>query len=162
MSRPERFERIYAEHYDAVWRYAMRRVGGERAADVAHETFLVLWRRLEDAPAAPRPWLIGVARNVVLHDRRSHARRERLAARVAAEPVASPAEAPELDDALAFLSTEDRDLLGLVYWDDLTPAEAATAIGCSPATLRVRLHRARGRLAALLADVREPSLEEAS
>lgn len=158
------FEQLYREQYEAVRRYAVRRVAAERVPDVVHETFLIAWRRQDDVPAAaPLPWLLGVARNVVLHDRRAAARRLRLTARVAAEPAATveAGDAPPLDGALAGLSVEDRDLLGLVYWDGLSPAEAASVLGCTPATLRVRLHRARRRLADLL-DAADHPLEEAS
>ncbi|WP_448641755.1 RNA polymerase sigma factor [Geodermatophilus sp. URMC 63] len=52
--------------------------------------------------------------------------------------------------ALGRLSAEDRELVTLVAWEGLTPAQAAVALGIAPGTARVRLHRARTRLRALL------------
>jgi RNA polymerase sigma-70 factor (ECF subfamily) len=52
--------------------------------------------------------------------------------------------------ALAALSPDDREALVLVGWDGLRPAEAARVLGCAPSTFRVRLLRARRRLAAEL------------
>ena len=62
-TRIERFDRLFAAHFDAVRAYAWRR-DPATADDVAAETFLVAWRRLEDIPADSLPWLIGVARNM--------------------------------------------------------------------------------------------------
>jgi RNA polymerase sigma-70 factor (ECF subfamily) len=50
----DRFQALYERHYGAVLRYAARRVGAEAAADVAAETFLTAWRRLDAVPA-PEP-----------------------------------------------------------------------------------------------------------
>jgi RNA polymerase sigma-70 factor (ECF subfamily) len=61
-NRQERFERLFREHGDAVYRYAVRRDPGA-AEDVVAEAFLVAWRRLDDVPrGAELPWLLGVAR----------------------------------------------------------------------------------------------------
>lgn len=155
ISDETRFERLWAAHRDAVWSYAARRVGPDRAPDVVHETFLVAWRRLDDVPAAAAPWLLGVARNVLLHERRGAARRAQLDERLAGL-VSPPPDAPESDGELLRAARQlplaDRELLALVAWDGLTVAEAAVVLGWRPVTARVRLHRARGRLAALLAE----------
>ena len=155
MSDETRFERLWAAHRDAVWAYAARRVGPDRAPDVVHETFLVAWRRLDDVPAGAAPWLLGVARNTILHERRGAARRAQLDERLAG--LASPPDAAaetdgELLRAARQLPLADRELLALLAWDGLTVAEAAVVLGWRPVTARVRLHRARARLAALLAD----------
>lgn len=155
MDDSKRFERLWAEHHEAVWAYAARRVGADRAPDVVHETFLVAWRRLDDVPAAAAPWLLGVARNVLLHERRGAARRARLDERLAGvlPPPPEPTGADgELLAAARRLPQADRELLALLAWDGLTIAEAATVLGWRPVTARVRLHRARRRLESLLAD----------
>ncbi|HWF23902.1 MAG TPA: sigma factor [Solirubrobacteraceae bacterium] len=60
----ETFERLYREHAGRVKAYGLRRVGSEAAADeVVSDVFLVVWRRLDDVPDDPLPWLLGVARN---------------------------------------------------------------------------------------------------
>ncbi len=178
-----RFELLYAKHGPAVKAYVLRRADISAADDVVAEVFLVCWRRFDDVPADPLPWLLGVARRVLSTQRRGERRRgalrDRLAER-AGEPIletsetlvedpsrafavdihgGSPGETRRLGNgalagltdavlagALARLSEADRELLLLVAWDGLSPAEAATVLGVKPATARVRLSRARRRL----------------
>jgi RNA polymerase sigma-70 factor (ECF subfamily) len=149
----ERFERIYRENFRAVLRFATMRIDPERAKDVAAETFLVAWRRLEDVPAEPRLWLFGVARKVVAGQFRSETRREALATRLQGELRNEPADLAgsfaERDSALtafASLGERDREVLRLVAWDGLSPAEAAEVLGVTRLAFAVRLHRARRRL----------------
>lgn len=150
MSDGERFERLYRANYSAVLAYALRRTAAEHAHDVAAETFLVAWRRLDEVPAEARPWLLGVARRVLANQRRSERRRRALATRLASEPPAASAQretAPEcVLSALASLPERDRETLLLVAWDGLDHAQAAAAAGCSRPAFAVRLHRARRRL----------------
>src|SRR5579875_1037709 len=84
----ERFERIYRENFRAVLRFAALRIDRERAKDVAAETFLVAWRRLDDVPPEPRAWLLGVARKVIAGQYRTETRREALALRLRGTPAA--------------------------------------------------------------------------
>lgn len=155
-----RFRAIFEGTYGAVRRFVHHRgVLDGQADDIVAETFLVAWRRLHDVPTDdPLPWLLAVARNVWLNQRRSNRRYDALVVRLPRpEPFPAPAEPPEagaVDDirrALAALSDDDQEILRLIAWDDLTPAQASQVIGCSSATFRVRLHRARQRLAAELA-----------
>ncbi len=154
-----RFEALFRDSYPAVLGYVLRRTTDPAdAADVVAETFLVAWRRLPDLLTAqsPRPWLFGVARNVLANHDRSRSRRDGLARRLAehlavAAERAAPADAghEHLDRvraALAGLPEGDREVLTLVAWEGLSRDEVATALGCSRATARVRLHRARRRL----------------
>ncbi|MET8412398.1 sigma factor-like helix-turn-helix DNA-binding protein [Streptomyces sp. NPDC005195] len=62
--------------------------------------------------------------------------------------------APALRHALAELPDEEREVMLLVSWEQLTPAEAAAAVGVPAGTARSRLHRARGRLREPLAQGR--------
>ncbi len=134
----------------------MRRVGPESAADIVQETYLVAWRRPQDVPANALPWLLAVARRVVLREWRSSSRREALATRVAfataREQNASQSEDAnaEVLAAVERLPPNDREVLALVYWDGLSASEAATVLGCTQTALRVRLHRARRRLSGSL------------
>jgi RNA polymerase sigma-70 factor (ECF subfamily) len=163
-TRNERFESIFREHHAAVRAYALRRAPHDMAQDVVAETFLVAWRRLDDIPADPLPWLYGVARRVLANARRSADRglalERRLAAAAVPAGLADPGErvgeAELVRAALARLSERDRETLMLVAWEELSPARAARAAGCTRAAFAVRLHRARGRLAAQL-DTLEPS-----
>jgi len=157
VGRPEeRFTALYVEQLEAVRRYVWRR---EPAAcdDVVAETFLVAWRRLETAPADARPWLIGIARNVLLNARRSARRRDALSRRLAARTPRIHAdnasrEAELVATALATLNEKDREVLLLCAWEQLDRAAIAKVLGCSMANVSVRLHRARRRLEAALAD----------
>ena len=150
----DRFERIFRENFRPVLRFAAARTDPERAKDVAAETFLVAWRRLEDVPDEPRPWLLGVARKVLAGQYRSESRREALAGRLrartpggdAADLAGGLAERDTVLAAFAALRERDRELLRLVAWDGLSPAEAAEVLGVTRLAFAVRLHRARRRL----------------
>ena len=156
----ERFERLYRENFRAVLRFALARIDPERAKDVAAETFLVAWRRLDDVPAEPRLWLLGVARRVIAGQFRSEARRRALALRLQAmhgstvteADLSGPlAERDQVLAAFAALGERDREVLRLVTWDGLSAAEAAEVLGVTRLAFAVRLHRARKRLAQALA-----------
>lgn len=151
MGRRAIFERVYSEHAAAVKAYVLRRAPASRADDVVSEVFTVCWRRLEDLPEDPLPWLLRVAANVLHTDRRGEARRERLHRRAADAASSAPDWAPAPRDAgigqaLARLRRTDRELLLLIAWEGLSPAQAAVALGVRAGTVRVRLHRARARL----------------
>ena len=162
MNARRRFERLYGEHAGRVKAYALRRVGSEAAADeVVSDVFLVVWRRLDSVPDDPLPWLLGVARNAVANRHRSERRATALHARIAGSeraPVTNPPGPGDLLDsgdpvvrALAQLPDRDRELLMLVAWEGLEPAQLARVLGVSRGTAGVRLHRARRRLATALA-----------
>ena len=148
----ERFERIYRENFRFVLRFAAMRIDPERAKDVAAETFLVAWRRLDDVPAEPRAWLLGVARKVIAGQFRSEARRDALADRVrgahdehGADLVVDLADRDSVLHAFAGLRERDREVLRLVAWDGLSSAEAAEVLDVTRLAFAVRLHRARRR-----------------
>lgn len=157
-----RFGRLYRDQGRAILAYALRRVEEpEDAADVVAETFLVAWRRLDEVPVDPgaRLWLFAVARRVVANLHRAGRRRTRLGERLtetlrtelATQPAAA-GEAAEVLRAMGGLGDEDRELLLLVSWEELSPAEAAKVLGVSSLAARSRLHRARRRLRTLLAE----------
>ena len=151
---PERrFEAMYVLHYAAIEAYVRRRTDTpDDAADAIAETFLTAWRRLSALPDGDeaRLWLYAVARRVLANQRRGEARRSALADRLRAElSVATPSDSQTgvVREALQKLSPGDRELLMLIGWEGLTPAEAAQVVGSSRTAVRVRLHRARRRLA---------------
>jgi RNA polymerase sigma factor (sigma-70 family) len=168
-SRRERFEALFREHGDAVYRFALRRDPAS-ADDVVAESFLIAWRRLDDVPVdAELPWLLGVARRAYSNAWRGERRRAALLERLRGESRASTPDHTQaspsghallsgvLESALACLPARDRELLMLVAWDELDPSGVAQAMGCSRANVAVRLHRARKRLAREL-DRLEPQL----
>ncbi|GGQ23236.1 RNA polymerase sigma-70 factor (ECF subfamily) [Actinomadura coerulea] len=149
----QRFTAIYDECRQRVWAYAAARAGGQVADEVVSETFAVAWRRLADVPDPALPWLLGVARNVLRDGHRARVRRESFAAelgrwapRWTGDVAEDVAERLAVLRAMAALPEGDREILILIAWQGLTPREAARVVGCSPAALRVRLHRARRRL----------------
>ncbi|HSZ05242.1 MAG TPA: sigma-70 family RNA polymerase sigma factor [Solirubrobacteraceae bacterium] len=149
--------RLYEAHADAVHAYALRRSDRETADEVTARVFLVAWRRRASVPTEPLPWLYGVARKVLAEERRGAARRGALRERISSFDARRPAELPDISDvelaaALGRLSSRDRETLLLRYWEELSPEQVAVALGCSRATLAVRLHRARGRLRHALAN----------
>jgi RNA polymerase sigma-70 factor (ECF subfamily) len=152
-SAEERFRDVFA-HLGAITAYARRR--GSRDADgIAAEAMSIAWRRLADVPRDdPLPWLYATARNLLLAERRAASR----TVPGAPEPSVPAPELdevdPQLDRALRSLCPADRESLLLVAWEDLTPAQAARALGIQPATFRVRLLRARRRLRAALEEER--------
>ena len=166
LSAEQLFEDAYRSSGTAVLGYALRRSASrEDALDVVAETFATAWRRRTDMPADPqevRPWLFGIARwclaNAARRTNRASRLGERLADSLADVAVPDPSTLHEhrtesrlVREALEQLSTEDRELVTLIAWEGLTPAQAATALGLSAGTARVRLHRARTRLRMALA-----------
>ena len=160
------FVGLFVAHHDDLLRFALRRVERESAADVVAETFTVAWRRRGDVPAvSARLWLFRVAAFVVANQARADSRRDKLHQRVGAN-VARPLVAADSTDAvidridvqsaLERLPENQQEILRLIEWDSLTISEAAVITNCSPATFRVRLHRARRHLATELAVVEEP------
>ncbi|WP_214413353.1 RNA polymerase sigma factor [Sphaerisporangium fuscum] len=151
----QRFEAIYLAHYADLLAYVRRRTESpDDAADALSETFATAWRRVDDIPEGEqaRLWLYGVARLVLANQRRGEMRRTALATRLRAELKTWDESSPRHDrDAVraAFerLSPDDRELLSLVSWEGLDSAQIATVLGCSRGAVRLRLHRARKRLA---------------
>jgi RNA polymerase sigma-70 factor (ECF subfamily) len=161
------FEDAYRSSGTAVLGYALRRaLSREDALDVVAETFATAWRRRADMPADQqevRPWLFGISRRCLANTVRSSNRAGRLSERLAdafaeltvPDPSARHDEHPgshRVHEALDLLSADDRELVTLIAWEGLSPAQAATVLGLSAGTARVRLHRARTRLRAALSD----------
>jgi RNA polymerase sigma-70 factor, ECF subfamily len=159
-----RFEGCFREHYARLLAFTLRRVSGREAAEeVVADTFAVAWRRRDRIPAEPLPWLYGIAANVIADQYRSVRRRQDLGLRLVHEARpdaagADPAESLARRDAFAVafaqLEEGEREVLRLVAWDGLEVREAARQLGCSQGAFRVRLHRARRKLARRLEAVK--------
>lgn len=158
MDASSRFEQMYRAHAGAVATYARRRSDVQTADEVVGDVFMVAWRRLEDVPDDPLPWLLGVARRALANRRRTVARDRALQARlgsvlpdaVTAFPADTDVDAAVLG-ALGRLGERDREVLLLVAWEGLTPAQGAAVIGVRPNTFSTRLSRARRRFQRALA-----------
>ncbi|MFD3518320.1 RNA polymerase sigma factor [Streptomyces sp. NPDC058657] len=165
---PEAFREAFREHSPLVFRHAVRLCGDwATAQDVVSLTFLEAWRlrdRLRDEGESVRPWLMGIATNVLRNTNRAARRHRAAMTRVpAVEPVPDFAEevVKRLSDAdqlaaaqrgLARLRRPEREVFTLCVWSGLGYAEAAEALGVPIGTVRSRLSRARTRLRKLAAE----------
>ena len=155
---PDAFAPLFDRHAAAVHRYLGRRVG-DLADDLLSETFLIAFRRraaYRPDHVEVRPWLLGIATNLVHGHQRTEQRRYRALARAAAEPEGhgtDPGESADRLDAaalrgplaaaLAGLEPRDRDALLLLAWGQLGYEEIAAVLDVPVGTVRSRLHRAR-------------------
>jgi RNA polymerase sigma-70 factor (ECF subfamily) len=149
----ESFAALVREHGQAVHAYLARRAGRGVADELLAEVWLRAWRSRASYDigwAGPRPWMYGIARNVLRAHWRVRADHLGGAFRLAEDPW--PAVDDRLDAvrlrlaltaALATLGEDSREVVLLVAWEQLTPAEVALALGLPPSTVRSRLHRAR-------------------
>jgi RNA polymerase sigma-70 factor, ECF subfamily len=154
-SARERFEALFEGYNADVAAYVRRRAPAAVVEDVVSDTFLVAWRSLDRVHGDPLPWLYGVARRVLANDVRGERRRTVLVERLARERVGEDRgvllEVSEpVRAALLSLGEREREALLLIAWEGLTPAQAAGVVGCSGATFRGRLFRARRHLARTL------------
>ena len=152
--RVERFRVLYDAAYPRLMAYALRRARSRTdAEDVVGDTMLIAWRRLDDIPTDERrmAWMYGVARRVLANHYRATDRRDRLTDRLEHQAPAEPGDFDTVHEALDRLRAEDREILTLAAWDDLTNDEIAVVLAITPGAVAVRLHRARSRLARELA-----------
>jgi RNA polymerase sigma-70 factor (ECF subfamily) len=170
---PSRFAAIFDRHYAEIQRYVARRVSSAEADDIAAETFVIALRtrrRYETMTPDARPWLYGIAANLL----RRHWRRERRQlnayARTGIDPlqhhddqtavdrrVDAQADAHKIAAALAALRPTDREVLLLFAWADLSYEEIAGALRIPVGTVRSRLARARARIRVALDGENQPT-----
>jgi RNA polymerase sigma-70 factor (ECF subfamily) len=166
-ARESQFEVVYRECLRDVKTYACSHVGRGDADDVVSATFMSVWQRLDEVPwPSRRAWVLGVCRN---HCRNRWRTDRRFAALVDEITTVRPPSAGEPGGAdtdvtsavallLPLLSVDDRELLVLTAWLELTPAEIAEVLGVPAGRVRVRLHRLRGVLGQHLGDVEKGGL----
>jgi RNA polymerase sigma-70 factor (ECF subfamily) len=154
IEREELLASVFDSAYAPVMAYARRRTPQlSDAEDVVAETFVVVWRRLEDMPtheAERLPWLYGIARRVLANQRRGAARqarlRERMEADAAVQALRAPSPLPAVLEAMGRLRATDQEILRLVAWEGLTHADVGMVLDISPNAAAIRLHRARAHL----------------
>jgi RNA polymerase sigma factor (sigma-70 family) len=177
LGQPEAFGQLYARHFAAVYRYVAGRLGPDAADDLAAETFLAAFRRrhrFDPARGAVRPWLFGIATNLVAQQHRAESRWYAALARAGADPLIAPSvwagdedritdrvvasqARPALAAVLARLPDRDRDVLLLVGVGGLSYAEVAFALGIREGTVGSRLNRARRTIIPALGGAASPS-----
>ena len=163
---PDVFAAVFDRYYVEVHGYVARRLGQSRADDVASETFLIAFdrrRRYDVAHPNARPWLYGIASNLIARHHRAETRLYRALARADRGHAVdgdsdrvngrldAEAQRGRLAAALLEIADRDREVLLLVAWAQLSCEEAAQALGIAAGTARSRLHRARRKTRAALA-----------
>ncbi len=182
-TQPRWFSVVFDRHFITIHRYLSRRVGSGAADDLAGEVFRVAFERRHSFDSQydnARPWLYGIATNLVHRERRSEQRRlralQRFAARAAVpagddafdlaeERVDAETAAQSAAYALTRLPYADRDALVLFAVEGLSYGEVADALAIPIGTVRSRISRGRRRLRELLdgsgqQDVVRPEVEE--
>ena len=156
------FREVFDSHQHALRAYCFRRLPASQADDAVAEVFLVVWRRLDEAPSGSecRLWLYGIARNVIRNSRRSSDRSRRLRDRLSREPrrdadspevvVLRSAEEERLREALDRLRPAEREIVLLRTWEDLSSAEIGIVMNLTPKAVDNRLARVRHKLARLI------------
>ncbi|MEU0565478.1 RNA polymerase sigma factor [Nonomuraea sp. NPDC005983] len=157
----EEFTTVYDRYFREVYLYAAGRLDTQAGEDIAAETFCLAFRdrdRFDPARGGLRPWLFGIATNLVARHRRKEARHYQALARAGTEPPADSHEGrvvdavaalhmrPQLARALAALNRGERDVVTLVSLAELTHQEVAEALGVSYGTVGSRLNRARKKI----------------
>jgi RNA polymerase sigma-70 factor (ECF subfamily) len=165
----DEFAARYDEHHVAVFRFAARRLGPETAEDVVAEAFTIAWARIASFDPARGEfvsWLFGIVTNVISRHHRQETRQWRAFSKVGVhgtdsfdEELANRLDAdvrwPHVASLLAEMSGQDRDVLLLHVWQEMTYQQVADTLGIPVGTVRSRIARARGRLAAASAPVVE-------
>jgi RNA polymerase sigma-70 factor (ECF subfamily) len=153
------FAALFDAHAQELMRFCWRRSGDRgRAEDLVSVVFLEAWRRRGALrhDVAARPWLYGIAVNVLRNDRRALRRHRAAIERIAAS---TPRAAPDTEELAAInerlhaalegllaLPRREQEVIALCVWSQLSYDEAAIALGVPVGTVRSRLSRARLRL----------------
>ena len=166
---PEAFGELFERHFDAVHRFCARRVGVSRGEDLAGETFRRAFEhrdRFDLEQTSARPWLFGIAMNLIRTELRSktihdlaYLRLATFAGAGSADLVGDALDALVAREELAVvarllmtLPEDEVEALFLHVWDGFSYAEVAVALEIPLGTVRSRLSRLRRRLETMLAD----------
>ena len=162
VDQPARFAEVFDRHHSAVWRFVARTAGADAADDIGAEVFVVAFNRrsmFDPTRGTVRAWLLGIAYNLMRTRARAAWRGRRAVERAASIVDSSEFAIDDLLDAedthrrirsvsaaLALMSHDDREVLLLYAWDELSYQEIATVLAVPIGTVRSRLARARQRL----------------
>jgi RNA polymerase sigma factor (sigma-70 family) len=153
----ERFRVLFETHQRLILGFALRRVDQPAdAADIVNDVFTVVWRRIDQVPPGDEAklWLYGVARHCLHNYRRGLSRRTRLQERlgdqlaklVECDPSNEVNARNAIREAMQRLPDEQREVMQLTVWEQLSPAEIAAVLDLRSATVRKRLFQARSTL----------------
>jgi RNA polymerase sigma-70 factor (ECF subfamily) len=145
---------LYSEHAEGLLLFVLRLTGGDRqrAEDVVQETLLRAWRHAHELAASGRaslrPWLVAVARRIVIDGYRSRKARP---PETDDGPLATVATADEtervlqmlvLTDAMRGLTAAHREVVFETYFRGRTVQEAADSLGLPVGTVKSRVYYA--------------------
>ena len=159
------FDAVFAAEFPTLHRYLARRVGASAADDLAAETFAVAFRNWEklDPERPVQPWLYGIAANLMRHHWRKERRMLRAYARTGVDPVFTEdvvaEDSRELAASIAELRPDEREILLLSAWAELTDREIADALGLAIGTVKSRLSRTRQKLRNHLEPIGQEAVE---
>jgi RNA polymerase sigma-70 factor, ECF subfamily len=160
LASPSSFAIVFDRHAGVLFRFLVRRVGRDPGDELLGDVFRIAFERratYDTSRPNARPWLYGIASNLVAKHRRSEGRRLRALARLDHDVVSDVAErvgdAVDADrrwsgvaERVGQLPVGERDALLLYAWEDLTYDEIAVVLDIPVGTVRSRLNRARRRL----------------
>src|SRR2546421_4573837 len=164
LDEPRAFVAIFERHFETIGRYLRRRLNEALADELTAEVFMTAFaRRASYDLARPdaRPWLYGIAANLVRAHARAEERELRALARAAADPTRAPAPGidspatplePVLAGVLGALAPGDREVLLLFAWGELKYEEIAEALELPVGTVKSRLNRTRALLRAAISN----------
>jgi RNA polymerase sigma factor (sigma-70 family) len=166
------FDQVFEAEVESLHAFIAKRLGVSAADDLAAETFAIAYRRWGDLDSSRpvRPWLYGIAANLMRHRWRKERRMLRAFARTCVDPVITEedaslnrldaqAEQPALAAALAELRREEREILLLHAWAELSDAEIAESLSLPVGTVKSRLSRAREQLRNRLGSIGQVEVE---
>jgi len=144
---------LYDQHAGPVYAVCLRWTGdAQRAEDVVQEVFLRAWRKLGKVDLAgqgARPWLLAVAKNVLIDQHRASQRRPvtsdddaALAVLPAPDELDRAVESWQVAAALARLSQEHREVLVHAHWLGHSVGETARLLGVPAGTVKSRTYYA--------------------
>lgn len=154
---------LYDRYHPALHSYLAKLTLGDvgLAEDLAQETFLRAWRHLTEQPGtdleAFRPWLYTVARRLVVDHLRARRARppesfvdDLTRTPTADDPIAAALAVGALREAIRALSSDQRQLLALLYVQGRTPTQVADLLGVPVGTVKSRAYYAKRALRARL------------
>lgn len=173
---PERFHLIFERHYRTIFRFVVGAVGAADGPELCDEVFTRAFesrRRYDPAYPSAKPWLFGIASNLVNGYWRRRARELKAYKRASrmesvdeefeddiVRRLAAQAERPRIASAVLRLRREEAEVVLLFALENLSYAEIAQALSIPEGTVRSRLNRARKRLRNLLDPYGETSTEQ--
>lgn len=174
LREPRAFAAIFDRHAALLFRFLIRRTGRDAADELLGETFRIAFERrdkFDTTYASARPWIYGIATNLIAKHRRSQARRAKATARLPVSPahdeladaVAASVDAhamwSRVNGAIAELPDGERDALVLYAWEELSYEDIAVALDIPIGTVRSRINRARSRLRELVSVIGKQAME---